>query len=112
MRIAVPCYEGVLCLHFGHCEQFALVEVDDSTRTVTGVEMADPPPHQPGVLPRWLAELGVTAIIAGGMGSRAQNLFRDAGVEVVVGAPSLEPRQLVESYLAGRLSVGDNVCDH
>ena len=32
MKIAIPLAAGRLCMHFGHCEQFALVEVDEAPR--------------------------------------------------------------------------------
>ncbi len=31
VRLAVPVAEGRLCSHFGHCESFALVDVDAGT---------------------------------------------------------------------------------
>jgi ATP-binding protein involved in chromosome partitioning len=112
MRIAIPIAEGKLCMHFGHCDQFALLDVDEKTKKITGKRMVTPPPHEPGVLPRWLHEQGATGIIAGGMGSRAQNLFAENGIKVVVGAPAEAPEQLVAQYLAGTLVSGANVCDH
>ena len=51
-------------------------------------------------------------IIAGGIGSRAQSLFAQQSIEVIVGAPSEEPAAIVEQYLAGTLATGGNVCDH
>ena len=74
--------------------------------------MDTPPAHEPGVLPRWLGEKGVNIIIAGGMGSRAQNLFAEQNIEVVVGAPAEAPDAIVNAYLAGSLQAGDNICDH
>ncbi len=71
-----------------------------------------PPPHQPGLLPRWLHERGADVLIAGGMGRRAQGLFAQAGIEVVVGAQSSDPRRIVEDYLADALETGENLCDH
>ena len=56
MRIAVPTAQGTLCPHFGHCEQFALVDVDNGK--IVKTEYQTPPPHEPGVLPAWLHELG------------------------------------------------------
>ena len=112
MRIAVPVANGNLSLHFGHCEKFALVDVDPDRRTIIRVEEVGAPPHQPGLLPRWLAERGVNTVIAGGMGQRAQGLFTENGIEVVIGAPAAPPQQLVTEYLAGTLRVGENVCDH
>ncbi|MBN1423956.1 NifB/NifX family molybdenum-iron cluster-binding protein [Candidatus Fermentibacteria bacterium] len=112
MRIAIPVAEGRLCAHFGHCQQFALVDVDTATKTVTKQEALPAPPHQPGLLPRWLAERGATMIIAGGMGGRAQGLFTQQGIEVVVGAPCETPERVVAAYLDGTLQTGDNLCDH
>jgi ATP-binding protein involved in chromosome partitioning len=112
MRVAIPVCEGVLSMHFGHCEKFALVDVDPETKAIVGMEALDPPPHEPGLLPRWLNEKGVNLVIAGGMGMRAQQLFAEAGVKVVVGAPSAQPESVVLEYLSGRLVTGVNVCDH
>ena len=112
MKIAIPLADGRLCVHFGHCEQFALVEVDDAAKTITSTSYLTPPAHEPGVLPRWLHEQGANVIIAGGMGQRAQDLFSQSGVKVVVGAPGDMPENVVSAYLAGTLEVGQNVCDH
>ncbi len=112
MKIALPLADGKLCMHFGHCEQFALIDVDDATRRIVGKTAVTPPPHEPGLLPRWLAERGVTAIIAGGMGPRAQQLFAERNIGVLVGAPPEEPEKLVNDFLSGSIVAGDNACDH
>lgn len=112
MRFAIPIANGALCMHFGHCESFALVDADPATRTILKREDVQAPAHQPGLLPPWLAERGATFVIAGGMGQRAIALFNQQGIQVLVGAPALSPEKLVEEYLAGRLSGGQNVCDH
>lgn len=112
MKIAVPVANGRLCLHFGHCAQFVIHEVDPAAKRTLRREYLTPPPHEPGVLPRWLHEQGVNAVIAGGMGQRAQQLFTQNGIEVIVGAPDGDPDEIVAAYLAGSLKAGDNVCDH
>ena len=112
MRIAIPLAAGQLCLHFGHCEQFALVDVDAHTKTITNQTLVTPPPHEPGLLPRWLHEQGASTIIAGGMGGRALSLFAENGITVVTGAPVAEPAALVTAYLAQTLETGGNTCDH
>jgi len=112
MKIAIPVADGKLCMHFGHCEQFALLAADEKTKKVTGKQMLIPPPHEPGVLPRWLHEQGANVIIAGGMGQRAQALFAENNIKVVVGAASGDPEELASQYLAGVLASGTNVCDH
>jgi len=103
---------GKLCQHFGHCDRFALVDVDPVEKKILKREDIEAPPHEPGLLPKWLAEQGATMIIAGGMGQRAQGLFIERGIEVIVGAPADTPERLVGDYLAGTLQAGDNVCDH
>jgi ATP-binding protein involved in chromosome partitioning len=112
MRIAIPVVNGRLSAHFGHCEEFALVDVDPEEKKVIGKEMLPAPEHQPGLLPKWLAERGANVIIAGGMGMRAQNLFAEQGIAVVVGAATEEAETIAQQYLAGVLETGDNICDH
>lgn len=110
MRFAIPLAEGVLCNHFGHCQQFAIVTVDGNQ--IVEKNLMTPPQHEPGVLPRWLQGLGVDVVLAGGMGGRAINLFNQNGIRVVTGAPNLQPELLVEQYLNQTLQTGPNVCEH
>ncbi len=110
MRFAVPLADGVLCNHFGHCQQFAMIEAEGEQ--VVKKELLTPPPHEPGVIPRWLQGMGVQVIIAGGMGARAMGMFQQMGIRVVTGAPMLPPETLVEQYLRQTLQTGANVCDH
>jgi ATP-binding protein involved in chromosome partitioning len=112
MRIAIPLADGKLAMHFGHCERFALLDVDPTDKKILKREDIEAPPHEPGLLPKWLAERGAKTIISGGMGQRARGLFAERGIQVVVGAPVDSPEGLVSHYLAGTLQVGENVCDH
>jgi predicted Fe-Mo cluster-binding NifX family protein len=112
MKIAIPTANGQLCAHFGHCQEFALINIDPGTRKIISKEEAIPPPHEPGVLPGWLKEAGVTTIICGGMGQRAQSFFQQYGIEVMVGVNPDSPEKIVENYMDGTLVAGENVCDH
>ena len=112
MKVAIPLAQGKLTLHFGHCEQFAIIDVSEETKEIASREDLTPPAHEPGVLPRWLHEQNVNVIIAGGMGQRAQQLFTQNDIKVVVGASSAEPEALVTAYLQGTLETGSNACDH
>ena len=111
MRIAIPLAGGKLSAHFGHCEQFAMFDVDADGQTLNS-EKINPPPHEPGLLPKWLRERNVNVIIAGGMGQRAKGLFDEQSIEVIVGVAADEPQVLVDTYMAGKLKAGDNLCDH
>ena len=110
MKFAIPMAEGKLAVHFGHCKEFAIVHVADGS--ITETETLTPPPHEPGVLPRWVHDLGVETVIAGGMGHKAQQIFAEHGVKVVTGAPSLPPEQVVTQFLEQSLVTGVNLCDH
>lgn len=110
--IAIPAAGGRLCAHFAHCEQFAVYDVDLTNKQILNCRRLNPPAHQPGVLPRWLHDQGVNLVIASGMGGRAQNLFAQQGVEVIVGAPAEPPDEIVRSFLDGTLESGANLCDH
>ncbi len=110
--LALPVLQGQLSMHFGHCEHFALITVDLDSQQIVEQRQAEPPPHEPGVLPKWLSQQGVDVIITGGMGGRAQQLFAQYDVEVVVGAPAKTPEEVVADYLQGSLQGGQNFCDH
>ncbi len=112
MRIAIPVFEGKLTQHFGHCDTFAILDTDGNSGQIVNREDLTPPSHLPGALPKWLHGQGVDVIIAGGMGQRAQQLFAQNQIKVVVGAPAQTPEDLVSAYLGKTLQTGDNLCDH
>jgi predicted Fe-Mo cluster-binding NifX family protein len=108
MRFAVPIADGKLTEHFGHCKEFAFIDVTDNR--IIAQENKTPPPHEPGVLPKWLQELGTHVVIAGGIGHRAVQLLDSAGIKVISGAPAVAPEILVSDYLNNTLKAGGNLC--
>jgi predicted Fe-Mo cluster-binding NifX family protein len=112
MKIAIPVVNNTLNAHFGHCESFAIIDTDMNDKRIVNRIDVDAPPHEPGLLPKWLEEKGVNMIIAGGMGQRAQALFQERNIDVLVGAPCLTPEELVSAFMEGNLQAGVNACDH
>lgn len=112
LRIAIPTEGGRLASHFGHCQAFTIFDVEREASRIGATEVLPAPPHEPGLLPAWLAGHGVQVVIAGGIGGRARALFQEQGIDVVVGGPILDPHEIVASYLAGTLETGGNLCDH
>lgn len=110
MKIAIPIVQGKLCTHFGHCEEFAIITVAEGK--VVKQETLTPPPHEPGVIPNWVADQGCTDIIVGGMGEAAQAILQQRNVKVFCGAPSDTPENLVSLYLRSQLINSGNTCDH
>ena len=109
-KFAIPTVDELLTPHFGHCEKFAIVETENGS--ILSVDYFTPPVHQPGAYPRFLADQGVSVIISGGMGFKAQDLFAQNNIEVCLGVPSSSPKYLVEQYLKNQLQTGENLCDH
>lgn len=110
-KIAVPVDEnGILDAHFGHCKYFVLAQIENDS--IISTEKIVAPPHEPGLLPPWLAERSVTDIIAGGMGQRAIDLFIQQKINVYVGAPKIEANELIEKFLKEEISFTSNLCDH
>lgn len=108
--VAIPTVNKQLCAHFGHCEQFAIVETIDNK--ISKVDYVNPPEHQPGTYPRFLANLGVSTIVAGGIGVKAQDIFKMNNIDVVIGINADTPENIVDLYLKQQLTAGDNMCDH
>jgi len=108
VRIAIATENGQVSSHFGHCEKFTLVDVENGK--VTSQNEIPAPPHEPGLLPGFIAEKGASMVIAGGMGPRAVQLFEDLNIRVIPGVQgSIE--QVVNAFLVGELKPGGNLCD-
>lgn len=112
IRIAIPCHGDQVSAHFGHAESFAFFDVDPNSGAIKGEYHLDPPPHQPGVLPEWIAGQQAQVVLAGGIGVRAEQLFRQHGIELVAGITTGTPRAAVTAYLNGTLDASNEVCDH
>jgi ATP-binding protein involved in chromosome partitioning len=108
--IVIPVADGKLSPHFGHSEAFAFIETEQGK--IVGTEMKTPPPHEPGVLPSWLYEQGADVVITSGMGEQAQQMLREKGIEVILGAPLDSPESIANQFLSGSLVTGNNACDH
>ena len=108
-RIAIPMAGGKLSLHFGHCEQFAVVDIEDNK--IVKEMLYNPPEHQPGTYPRFLAEKGVDDVLVGGIGQKAIDIFNQNNIRVHTGAQAKSMESLIEDYMHDRLSTGNNNCD-
>jgi predicted Fe-Mo cluster-binding NifX family protein len=53
----------------------------------------------------------VNLIVAVGMVQRAQQLFAQNNIDVIVGATGNTPQELAGQYLTGQLQCGQNICD-
>ncbi|MDA3882323.1 MAG: ATPase [Bacteroidales bacterium] len=109
-KIAIPLESDKVCLHFGHCETFAIVQVDNDV--IVSDERLAPPSHEPGLYPKWLAEQGVTDVLASGIGQKAVALFDKQGICVHIGVEQKEVQEIVKDFLNNSLEISGNACNH
>jgi len=108
-KLALSTDGNQVAQHFGRCEKYTLVEVNDGE--VVNKEIVTNPGHEPGFLPKYLNEQGVDVILAGGMGRKAKDLFDQNGIKAVIGVNGLVD-DAVKSYLAGELKSKGEVCEN
>jgi predicted Fe-Mo cluster-binding NifX family protein len=97
LKFALPLDDGKLAAKFGQALQFALFTAKDGA--IVEQETIPTPPHEPGGIPEVLDDLGVTHVIAAGMGEKAQGLLQHKGIQVIPGNPQEAPEALVEQCL-------------
>ena len=108
--IAVPSnnpggLDAPLGAHFGHCELYTLVSVENGQ--VCHVDVIPNVPHQQGgcMAPvQYLAEKGAQVLIAGGMGLRPLMGFNQVGIDVYYGGTAKTVGDAVEALISGKLS--------
>lgn len=114
-RVAVPSVnpgglDAALMPHFGHCDVFTIVDMDGDA--VKEVSVLPNMPHDHGgcVTPvRYLADNGVTVMLAGGMGMRPLQAFQQSGIQVLFAGTEGTVDQAVRHFAQGRLpAFGDN----
>ncbi len=99
--------------HFGHCDVFTLVDVEDGE--IKNISVIPNQSHVQGgcmVPVNLLAQHNVNALIVAGMGMRPLMGFRQMGIDVYYDGERPEIRPVVEDLIAGKLPLmGENqVC--
>jgi len=118
MKVAIPSnnpggLEAQVSAHFGHCDLYTIVEIDQSG--IKSVGTMDNPPHQEGgcLAPvQLLADQGVNALLAGGMGRRPLMGFNQVGIKVFLAAGQPSVKSSVQALLDNQLPLFsmDSVC--
>ena len=111
MLIAVPSeapggLDAQVSDHFGHCQVFTLVQVDDGQ--IGGVKLVPNQGHEQGgclVPVGILQQNGVQTLVAGGMGARPLAGFQQAGITVYFKEEATTVSQAVQQVIAGKARV-------
>jgi predicted Fe-Mo cluster-binding NifX family protein len=108
MRIAITSDSNLgidanIYAHFGHTPYFTVVDIQNQLVKKTTI-VANPyvEKHQPGEVPTYLSKMDVNLIIAGGMGTKAKDIFKSFGIDVIAGASGVIS-EIIDQYLKGNL---------
>ena len=110
MKIAVTYEHGDVYQHFGHSSQFKLYDVEYGRLVEARIVDTEGQGH--GALVSFLTSLGVTTVIAGGIGDGARKALADASIQLY-GGVSGSADEAVKALLAGTLEFNPNPsCGH
>lgn len=109
VRIAVPSdgqggLDGLRAGHFGHCDVFTLVDVEDGAIKEVSV-LANKEHVQGGCMVpvQLLADAKVQRLIVGGIGMRPLMGFKQVGIDVYYDGERRDIRPVVEDMIADKL---------
>ncbi|KPJ83085.1 MAG: dinitrogenase iron-molybdenum cofactor [Spirochaetes bacterium DG_61] len=108
MRIAISTDGSDVSAHFGRCPHFTIIDMENGK--VLTREILENPGHAPGYIPEFLREKGVECVVAGGMGRRAEQLFDQAGIKIIVGVQG-GIDEVIDKLLRGELKGGRSLCE-
>ena len=112
MRVAIAEENGSVSQHFGRTRNYLFVDIEAgkviSKKLVPNPGAAN---HQPGQLPKFVAENKADWVVAGGMGPMAVNLFQQNNIQVVTGIQG-STDEVIQKILDGTLQGGQSLCEH
>lgn len=107
MKIAVTYENGQVFQHFGHCQQFLMVDTETGAK-----QMLDPNGQGHGALAGFLQSHGVQTLICGGIGGGARTALAQAGITLYPGVTG-DAQAAVEALQNGTLRYDpDTTCNH
>lgn len=111
-KIALPTRNGAIDDHFGHCEFYTIVTVNEENQVVMTETI--PSPQGCGCKSNIASKLqadGVTVMLAGNMGAGALNKLSSCGIEVIRGCKGAVT-EVVNAYLNGDVHDSGEGCHH
>ena len=107
MKIAVTYENGNVFQHFGHTAQFKVYTVEGGK--VVSSQVVDTNGSGHGALAGFLEDLGVNALICGGIGGGARFALQDADIEIYGGVMG-DADEAVAAFLSGALNFNPDAC--
>jgi predicted Fe-Mo cluster-binding NifX family protein len=115
-RVVVACeddsgLDSPVCGHFGGTPHFLVAETEGES--VVSSEVVDNPHvhnHGPGKVPNLVRRLRPDAVLVGGIGRGAVQIFEHHGIDLFAGVTGLA-RDAVAAWARGELQPGATACD-
>ena len=107
MKIAISTDGEYVSAHFGRCPSFTLADIEEGK--LISKKVIDNPGHHPGYLPQFLSEKGVNCMVAGGMGMRAKELFKDVNIDIILGVEG-KIDSIIDKIISDTLEGGKSLC--
>jgi predicted Fe-Mo cluster-binding NifX family protein len=107
MKIAIPTENDYVSPHFGKSPQFTIIDIDNNKELKR--ELVDNPGHEMGSIPEFLSSKGVNCVISSGMGIKAQEIFKNSNIELVLGAEG-KIDDIIKCFIDGSIKSGDSTC--
>ena len=107
MKIAISTDGEYVSAHFGRCPSFTLADIEEGK--LISKKVIDNPGHHPGYIPQYLSEKGVNCMVAGGMGMRAKELFKDVNIDIILGVEG-KIDSIIDKIISDTLERGKSLC--
>jgi len=111
MKIALPSRQNLIDDHFGHCEYFTVLTVDNTNKEIINTETIASPVGCgcKSNIAQTLSEMGVKIMLAGNMGEGAVRVLNNSGIEVLRGCRG-DVKTVALKWLAGSISDSGDCC--
>jgi predicted Fe-Mo cluster-binding NifX family protein len=106
-KIAIASNKQMTIQHFGHCEYFKIVEIDNEN--IIKNELINNPNNACGFLPDFLNSLGVDVVICASIGERPFMELNVKNIEVITGAFG-SVKSAIDSYINGTIKTAGTFC--
>ena len=110
MKIALPSHNNNIDEHFGHCEYFTVMTIDEN-KHIAAEEIVQSPQGCgcKSNIVETLSQMGVTQMLAGNIGGGAVNVLNSRDIRVVRGC-SGDVKTVAQQWLAGNITDSGIVC--
>lgn len=107
MKLAIATDKDFVSEHFGRCPEFTIATIKDNK--ILEKKIIKNPGHKTGYLPRFFKEQGVKYVITGGIGFKAQQLFKEFNIEIITGVQG-KIDEVINSFIKKELTKAANIC--